>query len=160
MKLIIDIPDMIYNILNGDSSWKGLSVDYILNAVKDGTPLEAQPTDAEREAYIKGYDYGVKDWFKSKTQPTNVVDRDAVINLVKYSLCDLKRDADKQIFVNTINSLPSVTPRTNLAETSQDCISILNRIMEYTYGMLTAEKIGLQHLIKSMMDELSGGDSE
>lgn len=37
----------------------------------------------------------------------------------------------------------------------EDCISILNRIMEYTYGMLTTEKYGLQHLIKSMMDELS-----
>ena len=59
-----------------------------------------------------------------------------------------------------IKHLPFVTPRTNLAETSQDCISILNRIMEYTYGMLTAEKIGLQHLIKSMMDELNGGDPE
>ena len=46
MKLIIDIPDMIYKILNGDSSWGGLSVDYILHAVKDGTPLESQPTDA------------------------------------------------------------------------------------------------------------------
>lgn len=27
----------------------------------------------------------------------------------------------------------------------------LNEIMEYTYGMLTAEKFGLQHKIKSMM---------
>ena len=36
-----------------------------------------------------------------------MVDRDAVINLIKYSLCDLKRDNDKQIFINTINSLPS-----------------------------------------------------
>ena len=31
--------------------------------------LEAQPTDEIKEAYLKGYDYGVKDWFKSKTQP-------------------------------------------------------------------------------------------
>ena len=36
----------------------------------------------------------------------------------------------------------------------EDCISILNRIMEYTYGMLTTEKFGLQHLIKSMIDDL------
>ena len=28
----------------------------------------------------------------------------------------------------------------------------LNEIMEYTYGMLTAEKFGLQHKIKSMID--------
>lgn len=46
------------------------------------------------------------------------------------------------------------------AQPSEDCISILNRIMEYTYGMLTAEKYGLQHLIKSMMDEMSGGGED
>ena len=28
----------------------------------------------------------------------------------------------------------------------------LNELMKYTYGMLTAEKFGLQHKIKSMMD--------
>lgn len=28
----------------------------------------------------------------------------------------------------------------------------LNELMEYTYGMLTAEKVGLQHKIKSMID--------
>lgn len=52
---------------------------------------------------------------------------------------------------------PSVTPQ---IKPSEDCISILNRIMEYTYGMLTAEKYGLQHLIKSMMDEMSGGGED
>lgn len=95
-----------------------------------------------------------------EAQPTDAVWRSDVEYIIKGSLCDLRRNEDKRIFINTLNSLPSVTPRTNLAETSQDCISILNRIMEYTYGMLTAEKIGLQHLIKSMMDELSGGDPE
>lgn len=29
----------------------------------------------------------------------------------------------------------------------------LNELMEYTYGMLTAEKFGLQHKIESMMDD-------
>lgn len=29
--------------------------------------------------------------------------------------------------------------------------SLLNEIMEYTYGMLSAEKMGLQQKIKSMM---------
>ena len=53
----------------------------------------------------------------------DAISREAVINLINHSLCDLKRDADKQIFINTVNSLPPVTPRTNLAETSQDCIS-------------------------------------
>jgi hypothetical protein len=36
----------------------------------------------------------------------------------------------------------------------EDCISALNRVMEYTYGMLTAEKAGLQHFIKSMLDDM------
>lgn len=40
------------------------------------------------------------------------------------------------------------------AFTCDDAISALNRVMEYTYGMLTAEKAGLQHLIKSMLDDL------
>ena len=70
MKLIIDIPDMIYKILNGDSSWGGLSVDYILHAVKDGTPLEAQPTnmrDATEEERKS-----VKDYVDSVSKPTGV----------------------------------------------------------------------------------------
>lgn len=95
-----------------------------------------------------------------EAQPTDAVWRSDVEYIIKGSLCDLRRNEDKRIFINTLNSLPSVTPRTSLAETSQNCISILNRIMEYTYGMLTAEKYGLQHLIKSMMDELRGGDPE
>ena len=37
---------------------------------------------------------------------------------------------------------------------SDDCVRVLNRVMEYTYGMLTTEKVGLQHLIKSMIEEL------
>lgn len=40
--------------------------------------FEAQPTDEIKEAYLKGYEYGVKDWFKSKTQPTEAVSREAV----------------------------------------------------------------------------------
>ena len=40
------------------------------------------------------------------------------------------------------------------AFTCKDCVSALNRVMEYTYGMLTAEKAGLQHLIKSMLDDM------
>lgn len=40
----------------------------------------------------------------------DTISREAAINLINHSLCDLKRDADKQIFINTVNSLPSVTP--------------------------------------------------
>jgi hypothetical protein len=98
--------------------------------------------------------------YNTDAQPSDAVSRE--LALLALTGMDLPTDRDKLIalFTERIQHLPPVTPRTNLAETSQDCISILNRIMEYTYGMLTAEKYGLQHLIKSMMDELSGGDSE
>jgi hypothetical protein len=33
-------------------------------------------------------------------------------------------------------------------------LSVLNEIMEYTKGMLTAEKYGLQHKIQSMIDDI------
>ena len=36
----------------------------------------------------------------------------------------------------------------------EDCARVLNMVMEYTYGMLTAEKVGLQHFIKSILDDL------
>ena len=32
-------------------------------------PSVTPTSDDIKEAYLKGYDYGVKDWFKSKTQP-------------------------------------------------------------------------------------------
>ena len=35
-------------------------------------------------------------------------------------------------------------------------IDALNELMEYTYGMLTAEKFGLQHEIKSMIWDAMG----
>lgn len=108
------------------------------------------PTNEDiREAYIKGYDYGVKDWFKSKTQPSDSNISDP---------CDGCRYE-----LNSTNGNPCYScGKYKLTEQqpSENCISILNRIMEYTYGMLTAEKIGLQHLIKSMMDELSGGGED
>ena len=101
-----------------------------------------------------------------ETQPTqpceDCISRKAVSKIITKWLSNPYYELKDNIYDMTrkISKLPSVTPRTNLAETSQDCISILNRIMEYTHGMLTTEKIGLQHLIKSMMDELRGGDSE
>ena len=64
---------------------------------------------------------GMADNFEA--QPTDAVWRSDVEYIIKGSLCDLRRNEDKRIFINTLNSLPPVTPRTNLAETSQDCIS-------------------------------------
>ena len=72
--------------------------------------LEAQPTDAEREAYIKGYDYGVKDWFKSKTQPCeDCVRREAVIRLVEQYPSIIGHRCSG--LIADIKHLPSVTPQ-------------------------------------------------
>lgn len=43
-------------------------VNWSLNTLMELPSVK--PTNGDiKEAYIKGYDYGVKDWFKSKTQP-------------------------------------------------------------------------------------------
>ena len=134
----------------------------------------------DREAVIKN----IKGWFdKIELNPDILIDsiitlpsvtprrdlaetsqdcisREEVQDLISRWLSDYLLDETREA-LETINykvgDMPSVTPK---AEPCEDCISILNRIMEYTYGMLTAEKIGLQHLIKSMIDEMSGGGEE
>lgn len=131
MKILIDIPTDQYNEI--------VYVNYerLRDIVRDGVVLEECEDAISREAVLNG--------------------------LAGIAKVKARSDAQKSLMGRVMfftEQLPSVTHRTNLAETSQDCVSILNRIMEYTYGMLTAEKIGLQHLIKSMMDELRGDDSE
>jgi len=47
-------------------------------------PSVTPSNDAIKEAYIKGYDYGVKDWFKRKTEPCeDCISREAVIEWLK-----------------------------------------------------------------------------
>lgn len=50
------------------------------------------PTNEDiKEAYIKGYDYGVKDWFKSKTQPCEyAVSREAVDKFIDDKLATIE----------------------------------------------------------------------
>ena len=53
----------------------------------------------------------------------DAVSRQAVIDYAKDTCLDLDKYEDTEIFCDEIKAMPSVTPRTNLAETSQDCIS-------------------------------------
>lgn len=67
------------------------------------------PTSEDiKEAYLKGYDYGVKDWFKSKTQPCeDAVRREAVKNgMIKYGF----HAPDMTVTEFVEDCLPSVTP--------------------------------------------------
>ena len=75
--------------------------------------LEAQTShDDIREAYIKGYDYGVKDWFKAKTESCeDAVSREAVRQIIiknneSYGYSDRVHHLTAEIF-----ALPSVSPQ-------------------------------------------------
>ena len=70
--------------------------------------LEQQPCEdckVKKEAYIQGYDYGVKDWFKSKTQPCeDAISKDAVLDIV----ADYDLNMDQ--VVKAIHALPLIKP--------------------------------------------------
>ena len=80
-----------------------------------------------KEAYLKGYDYGVKDWFKSKTQPCeDCISRAEVRRVLSNEVFELMKlhtvnpednpKADAMAHgvnwsLNTLMGLPSVTPK-------------------------------------------------
>ena len=68
------------------------------------------PTSEDiKEAYLKGYDYGVKDWFKSKTQPCEdcVSRADVKEQMLKYGF----NAPDMTVTEFVEDCLPSVTPQ-------------------------------------------------
>jgi len=75
------------------------------------------PTSEDiKEAYLKGYDYGVKDWFKSKTQPCeDAVSREEAKQFLYERIDRLNDDELYDIFSRIIddmyNELPSVIPQ-------------------------------------------------
>lgn len=75
-----------------------------------GSMSPVTPTNEDiKEAYLKGYDYGVKDWFKSKTQPCDdCVSREAVIEDV-IKCTDMNEDT-MEVLENKVKALPSVYP--------------------------------------------------
>ena len=96
-------------------------------------------SDALKEAYVRGYDYGVKDWFKAKTQPCeDAVSREAVRQLIEADKVDMKAsyidsvatDVQKMCFntlnqacdrhIEGINSLLSVTPSNEALKEAYD----------------------------------------
>lgn len=68
-------------------------------------------SDALKEAYMKGYDYGVKDWFKAKTEPCeDCISRQAVVDAFWKLDTELRPSAIDAI-LNMVKELPSVTPK-------------------------------------------------
>jgi hypothetical protein len=86
--------------------------------------LEQQPCEdckVKKEAYIQGYDYGVKDWFKSKSQPCeDAISREDTKNL----FWDGTEGYDCRGFTRMeigemLDDLPSVTPKTRWIPVSE-----------------------------------------
>ena len=77
--------------------------------------------EALKEAYINGYDYGVKDWFKAKTEPCeDSVSRADVISLVNKGY--LVSNSNYKSVCDAINALPSVTPQPKVGKWIDDVI--------------------------------------
>ena len=76
--------------------------------------LEQQPCEdckVKKEAYIQGYDYGVKDWFKAKTEPCDdCISRQALIE--KATSWDKHfADSERCVSLTEIQNAPSVKPQ-------------------------------------------------
>ena len=82
-------------------------------------PSVTPSNDAIKEAYIKGYDYGVNDWFKSKTEPCeDCISRAKALEMlgdVPENWTDTEKEIqevnDYRWFKSILEELPSVTPQ-------------------------------------------------
>lgn len=85
---------------------------YDLQWVFDLPPVTPSNADI-REAYIKGYDYGVKDWFKDKTQPCEDCVSRAYIESIVEELENICINGDEHILslLSDIKNAPSETPQ-------------------------------------------------
>ena len=100
----------LINNLKGVQGDMGGAVNSARELIKTLPPVTPTSEDI-KEAYFKGYDYGVKDWFRSKTQPCeDCISRQAVIDYAKDTCLDLDKDEDTEIFCDEIKAMTPVTP--------------------------------------------------
>ena len=82
-------------------------------------PSVTPSNDAIKEAYIKGYDYGVKDWFKSNAESCeDCISREEALEMlgdVPENWTDTEKEIqevnDYRWFKSILEELPSVTPQ-------------------------------------------------
>lgn len=80
--------------------------------VKTMPPITPTSEDI-KEAYLKGYDYGVKDWFRSKTQPSeDCISREYIEPIVE-ELENICINGDEQVLsmLADIKNAPPVIPK-------------------------------------------------
>jgi hypothetical protein len=105
-----------------NNDWIGCCVVRVDEITK--LPSVTPSNDAIKEAYIKGYDYGVKDWFKSKTEPCeDCISRAKALEMlgdVPENWTDTEKEIqevnDYRWFKSILEELPSVTPHPKMGK--------------------------------------------
>ena len=92
----------------------------------------------KKEAYIQGYDYGVKDWFKSKSQPCeDAISREDAKNL----FWDGTEGYDCRGFTRMeigemLDDLPSVRPYKEIVEDKRACEKCIHYVTRDSRGVV------------------------
>ena len=112
--------EAIEKAINTVDEWDGgcnkRRAEMIEKALKNLPPIKPTSEDI-KEAYLKGYDYGVKDWFKSKTQPSE----DCISNYIKHKID----------YLEDLASIETNEGRWREEEKYLYAISVLEEIVEY-----------------------------
>lgn len=99
--------------------------------------LEQQPCEdckVKKEAYIQGYDYGVKDWFKSKSQPCeDAISREDAIREIQDKYGDNAVGID---IVDIVAHLPSVRPCREIVEDKRACEKCIHYVTRDSRGVV------------------------
>jgi hypothetical protein len=107
------------------------ALDLAINA------LEQQPCEdckVKKEAYIQGYDYGVKDWFKSKSQPCeDAISREDAIREIQDKYGDNAVGID---IVDIVAHLPSVRPCREIVEDKRACERCIHYVTRDSRGVV------------------------
>ena len=122
------------------------------------------PTSEDiKEAYIKGYDYGVKDWFKSKTQSCeDAVSRSELLSH-DFIITAQNGISHRVIYATRVEEAPSVTPeRPNL-----DMIKRIRKAIDemteiHSDGEFYIKNLDAKWIISKYLcgAEMSGGEEE
>lgn len=93
----------------------------------------------KKETYIQGYDYGVKDWFKSKTQPCeDAISREDALKAIeeqKKGFYGVERYAIDECH-SAVMKLPSVRPCREIVEDKRACEKCIHYVTRDSRGVV------------------------
>lgn len=142
-------------------------------------PSVTPTSEAIKEAYLKGYDYGVKDWFKSKTQPCeDCISREEVRRILSNEVFELMKlhtvnpednpKADAMAYgvnwsLNTLMELPSVTPERPNPDVVEKMKKVIDEMTEiHSDGEFYIKNVDAKWIINKYLygAEMSGGGED